>query len=92
MGKQAKHNQKLTALSPKSRAAIRSGVKAGFEEERKKEVKRRLGYHFQRLINAVSDADLPPEHLEAIEFIISAKQHCWQLIDGEDPKSPRPRY
>lgn len=51
-------------------------------------LKRRLGHHFQRLINAVADADLPPERLEAIELIISAKQHCWQLMDGVDPKNP----
>ena len=51
-------------------------------------LKRRLGHHFQRLVNAIADADLPPEHLEAVELIIAAKQRCWQLMDGEDPKCP----
>lgn len=51
-------------------------------------LKRRLGHHFQRLVNAIADADLPPAHLEAIELVIAAKQHCWQLMNGRDPLNP----
>ncbi len=47
--------------------------------------KNRLGYHFQQLVNAIQDVNLPPEHLEVVELIVAAKQRCWEVIDGKPP-------